>query len=182
MEYSQHLRHLRNLGGRGRRLPALQGALHHRPRPANGRARRLDRHVAVPSAQARLHISVADRQWVFTPYTLAFGGLLLLGGRITDFAGRKRVFEISLVGFAAASAPGAAQDAPMLFGPVPFRGPSPRSWRLPRSRSSRRPSPTRRNRSVPSGLRRRLRRHDVHRPDHGRHADPVDVVAVDVAG
>jgi EmrB/QacA subfamily drug resistance transporter len=73
--------------------------------------------VALPSAQAGLHISVADRQWVFTAYTLAFGGLLLLGGRIADFVGRKRVFEIGLVGFAAASALGGmAQNAGMLFG------------------------------------------------------------------
>jgi EmrB/QacA subfamily drug resistance transporter len=79
--------------------------------------------IAVPSAQAGLHISVADRQWVFTAYTLAFGGLLLLGGRIADFVGRKRVFEISLVGFAAASAlGGAAQDAPMLFGARALQG------------------------------------------------------------
>ena len=79
--------------------------------------------VAVPSAQAGLHISVADRQWVFTSYTLAFGGLLLLGGRIADFVGRKRIFELSLVGFAAASAlGGAAQDATMLFGARALQG------------------------------------------------------------
>jgi MFS family permease len=59
---------------------------------------------------------VADRQWAFTAYTLASGGLLLLGGRVADFAGRKRIFEISLVGFAAASAlGGTAQNAAMLF-------------------------------------------------------------------
>ena len=73
--------------------------------------------VAVPSLQSGLHISVADRQWVFTAYTLAFGGLLLLGGRIADFVGRKRVFEIGLVGFTAASVLGGlAQNAAMLFG------------------------------------------------------------------
>ncbi|MQY40591.1 putative MFS-type transporter EfpA [Streptomyces sp. RB17] len=79
--------------------------------------------VAVPSAQASLNISVADRQWVFTAYTLAFGGLLLLGGRIADFVGRKRIFEISLVGFAAASALGGfAQNAATLFGARALQG------------------------------------------------------------
>ncbi|SEG94121.1 drug resistance transporter, EmrB/QacA subfamily [Actinacidiphila yanglinensis] len=79
--------------------------------------------VAVPSAQASLHISVADRQWVFTAYTLAFGGLLLLGGRIADFVGRKRIFEIGLVGFAAASAVGGfAQNAATLFGARALQG------------------------------------------------------------
>jgi EmrB/QacA subfamily drug resistance transporter len=73
--------------------------------------------VALPSIQTDLHISVADRQWAFTAYTLAFGGLLLLGGRIADYVGRKRCFEIGLVGFAAASVfGGVAQNAAMLFG------------------------------------------------------------------
>jgi EmrB/QacA subfamily drug resistance transporter len=73
--------------------------------------------VALPSIQGALQISEADRQWAFTAYTLAFGGLLLLGGRIADFVGRKRAFEIGLVGFAAASAVGGmAQNEAMLFG------------------------------------------------------------------
>lgn len=59
--------------------------------------------VALPAAQADLGISDANRQWVVTAYTLAFGGLLLFGGRIADFMGRKRVFVIALVGFAVAS-------------------------------------------------------------------------------
>src|ERR1700743_2541935 len=62
--------------------------------------------VALPSAQTALHISVAHRPWVVPAYTHAFGGLLLLGGRIADFLGRKRMFEISLLGFAGASALG----------------------------------------------------------------------------
>ena len=79
--------------------------------------------VALPSAQAGLHISVADRQWVITAYSLAFGGLLLLGGRVADFVGRKRIFEIGLVGFAAASAlGGVAQNAAMLFGARAVQG------------------------------------------------------------
>jgi EmrB/QacA subfamily drug resistance transporter len=73
--------------------------------------------IALPSAQLDLHISDADRQWVVTAYTLAFGGLLLLGGRIADYVGRKRIFLIGLLGFAAASAVGgAAPNAATLFG------------------------------------------------------------------
>src|SRR5580698_9337096 len=72
--------------------------------------------IALPWAQRGLHISVENRQWVVTAYTLAFGGLLLLGGRIADFMGRKRVLVVGLVGFAVASAVGgAAQSAAMLF-------------------------------------------------------------------
>src|SRR4051794_7115719 len=52
--------------------------------------------IALPSAQQALGISDANRQWVVTAYTLAFGGLLLLGGRIADYTGRKRVFIIGL--------------------------------------------------------------------------------------
>ncbi len=62
--------------------------------------------IALPDAQRALGISYANRQWVVTAYTLAFGGLLLLGGRIADYAGRKRVFIIGLLGFAGASALG----------------------------------------------------------------------------
>src|ERR1700741_546561 len=60
--------------------------------------------IALPSAQRALHVSVANRQWVITAYTLTFGGLLLLGGRIADYGGRKRMFAVGLIGFAAASA------------------------------------------------------------------------------
>ena len=69
--------------------------------------------IALPHAQAALHISDANRQWAVTAYTLTFGGLLLLGGRIADYLGRKRTFLIGLFGFAAASALGGfAQSAP----------------------------------------------------------------------
>ncbi|MCW2749135.1 MAG: transporter [Aeromicrobium sp.] len=72
--------------------------------------------IALPSAQRDLHISDADRQWVVTAYTLAFGGLLLLGGRIADYTGRKRTFIIGLFGFAAASAlGGVASSAGLLY-------------------------------------------------------------------
>jgi EmrB/QacA subfamily drug resistance transporter len=59
--------------------------------------------VALPVLQTDLGVSDANLQWVVTAYTLAFGGLLLFGGRIADFMGRKRVFVIALVGFAIAS-------------------------------------------------------------------------------
>src|SRR5436305_3959724 len=72
--------------------------------------------VALPSAQHALHISDANRQWIVTAYTLTFGGLLLFGGRVADYFGRKRTFMIGLLGFAAASAlGGAAANSAMLF-------------------------------------------------------------------
>src|SRR6202049_4597954 len=64
--------------------------------------------IALPTAQHALHFSNADRQWIVTAYSLAFGSLLLLGGRIGDMVGRKRALIIGLVGFAAASALGGA--------------------------------------------------------------------------
>jgi EmrB/QacA subfamily drug resistance transporter len=64
--------------------------------------------IALPSAQHDLHFSNADRQWIITAYSLAFGSLLLLGGRIGDMIGRKRALVIGLVGFAVASAIGGA--------------------------------------------------------------------------
>src|SRR5882757_7174809 len=64
--------------------------------------------IALPSAQADLGFSNGDRQWVITAYALAFGSLLLLGGRISDLIGRKRAFIIGLIGFAGASALGGA--------------------------------------------------------------------------
>ena len=62
--------------------------------------------IALPSAQADLGFSDANRQWIVTAYALAFGGLLLLGGKIGDLFGRRRVFIIGLLGFGAASALG----------------------------------------------------------------------------
>ena len=62
--------------------------------------------IALPTAQRYLHFSNADRQWIVTAYSLAFGSLLLLGGRIGDRVGRKRALIIGLLGFAVASAVG----------------------------------------------------------------------------
>jgi EmrB/QacA subfamily drug resistance transporter len=79
--------------------------------------------VALPSAQHALHISIANRQWVMSAYTLAFGSLLLLGGRIADYLGRRRVFIIGLLGFGAASAlAGLAQNSTMLFSARALQG------------------------------------------------------------
>jgi EmrB/QacA subfamily drug resistance transporter len=72
--------------------------------------------IALPDAGIDLGISAANIQWVVTAYTLAFGGLLLLGGRIADFIGRKRAFLIGLAGFAGASAlGGVAPNQELLF-------------------------------------------------------------------
>jgi MFS family permease len=62
--------------------------------------------IALPSAQKALGFSNSDRQWIITAYALAFGSLLLLGGRIGDLVGRKRTFIVGLTGFAVASAVG----------------------------------------------------------------------------
>lgn len=79
--------------------------------------------IALPDAQSALHITNADRQWAITAYTLTFGGLLPLGGRIGDYLGRKRIFMISLFGFAGASAlGGVAQNGAMLFGARAVQG------------------------------------------------------------
>lgn len=79
--------------------------------------------IALPSAQQDLGISDGNRQWVITAYALAFGGLLLFGGRIADLWGRKRTFVVGLLGFAAASAVGgAATSEAMLLGSRALQG------------------------------------------------------------
>src|SRR3954467_9652815 len=67
--------------------------------------------IALPSAQRDLGFSDDQRQWLITAYALAFGGLLLLGGRITDLFGRKWTFVAGLLGFAGASALGGAAQS-----------------------------------------------------------------------
>ncbi len=79
--------------------------------------------IAIPSAKADLGITDANQQWVVTAYTLAFGSLLLLGGRIADFVGRKKIFIIGLLGFAAASALGGiASTQELLFASRALQG------------------------------------------------------------
>jgi EmrB/QacA subfamily drug resistance transporter len=72
--------------------------------------------IAIPSAKIDLNISDQNQQWIVTAYTLAFGSLLLLGGRIADYVGRKKIFIIGLLGFAGASALGGiASSQGLLF-------------------------------------------------------------------
>ncbi|MFF7969690.1 MFS transporter [Streptomyces sp. NPDC007903] len=66
--------------------------------------------IALPSAQYGLGFADADRQWVVTAYALAFGSLLLLGGRIADLLGQKVTFLVGLAGFATASMVGGAAN------------------------------------------------------------------------
>ncbi|WP_331767227.1 MFS transporter [Embleya sp. NBC_00896] len=79
--------------------------------------------IALPSAQTDLGISDGNRQWVITAYALAFGGLLLFGGRIADLWGRRRTFIVGLIGFAAASALGGiATSTGLLLGARALQG------------------------------------------------------------
>jgi MFS family permease len=79
--------------------------------------------IALPSAQDALGFSDGDRQWIVTAYTLSFGGLLLLAGRVADLAGRKRTLLLGLVGFALASAlGGTAQSFGMLVAARALQG------------------------------------------------------------
>jgi EmrB/QacA subfamily drug resistance transporter len=67
--------------------------------------------IALPSAQQALHFDNDGRQWIVTAYSLAFGSLLLLGGRLADLFGRKTTFIIGIIGFAGASALGGVADS-----------------------------------------------------------------------
>ncbi len=79
--------------------------------------------IAIPSAKVELGISDANQQWIITAYTLAFGSLLLLGGRIGDYMGRKKIFLIGLIGFAAASAiGGVASNEGLLYASRALQG------------------------------------------------------------
>jgi EmrB/QacA subfamily drug resistance transporter len=79
--------------------------------------------IALPHAKAALHISDANQQWVVTAYTLTFGGLLLLGGRIADYWGRKRAFVAGILGFALASGLGGlATNGTTLFAARALQG------------------------------------------------------------
>src|SRR3954452_24432279 len=72
--------------------------------------------VALPSIQRGLHFSATDLQWVINAYTLVFGGFLLLGGRMADLLGRKRLFVAGATLFAIASVVnGLAQSPGMLI-------------------------------------------------------------------
>src|SRR5271168_4741723 len=79
--------------------------------------------IALPSAQKDLGFSTDSRQWVVTAYALAFGSLLLLGGKLGDLFGRKWTFIAGLSGFAVASAIGGlAQSFGMLVAARALQG------------------------------------------------------------
>ncbi len=79
--------------------------------------------IALPSAQKALHFSTENRQWVITAYALAFGSLLLLGGKLGDLFGRKWTFIAGLAGFSLASAIGGlAQSFDMLVAARALQG------------------------------------------------------------
>jgi EmrB/QacA subfamily drug resistance transporter len=79
--------------------------------------------IALPSAQGALHFSNDNRQWVITAYALAFGSLLLLGGKLGDLFGRKWTLIGGLTGFAIASAIGGlSQSFGMLVGARALQG------------------------------------------------------------
>jgi len=79
--------------------------------------------IALPSAQRALHFSTDSRQWVITAYALAFGSLLLLGGKLGDLFGRKWTFIAGLIGFSGASAIGGlAQSFGMLVAARALQG------------------------------------------------------------
>jgi len=79
--------------------------------------------IALPSAQRALGFSTDSRQWVVTAYALAFGSLLLLGGKLGDLFGRKWTFVAGLIGFAIASAIGGlAQSFGMLVAARALQG------------------------------------------------------------
>ncbi|NUO98720.1 MAG: MFS transporter [Nonomuraea sp.] len=71
--------------------------------------------IALPSVQRSLDLSDPDRQWVITLFALAYGGLLLLGGRLSDLVGRRRILIVGLIGFAAASALSGAAPGPAML-------------------------------------------------------------------
>jgi EmrB/QacA subfamily drug resistance transporter len=79
--------------------------------------------IALPSAQTALHFSTTNRQWVITAYALAFGSLLLLGGKLGDLFGRKWTFIGGLIGFSIVSALGGlAQSFGMLVAARALQG------------------------------------------------------------
>ena len=71
--------------------------------------------VALPSIERELHLSPSVADWVVTAYAIAFGGLLILGGRAADMLGRRRMFVIGLVAFSLASLSGGLARDPVLL-------------------------------------------------------------------
>jgi EmrB/QacA subfamily drug resistance transporter len=69
--------------------------------------------VALPSIGRALHITEGDLSWVVNAYTLTFGGFLLLGGRLADYLGRRRIFMIGMIIFSVASLVGGLAQGPV---------------------------------------------------------------------
>ena len=138
--------------------------------------------IALPSAQADLGFSDDSRQWVITAYALAFGSLLLLGGKISDLIGRKWTFVAGLLGFAGASAVGgAAPSFEVLIAARALQGAFAAMLAPPPSRSL--DHDLHRSRRARQGVRRlrrdrRLRRGG--RPAPGRRADRAPRLALDM--
>src|SRR6201999_3230668 len=76
--------------------------------------------IALPSAQKALGFSTDSRQWIVTAYALAFGSLLLLGGKLGDLFGRKWTFIAGLIGFGAVSALGGLDRESTRLDSTPF--------------------------------------------------------------
>ncbi len=80
-------------------------------------------YVALPSIQHGLHFTLDSLQWVVNGYTLTFGGFLLLGGRVADLLGRRRLFIVGLILFSVASLfDGLAQNSGMLIAARALQG------------------------------------------------------------
>jgi MFS family permease len=91
--------------------------------------------IALPSAQKALGFSNDNRQWIVTAYALAFGSLLLLGGRLGDLFGRKWTFVVGLLGFASPPPSAARRRSSACWWPhAPRRAPSVRCSRRRRYR------------------------------------------------
>jgi EmrB/QacA subfamily drug resistance transporter len=71
--------------------------------------------VALPSVQRELHVATTTLQWLVSAYAVAFGGFLLLGGRLADIYGRARLYRIGLVVFVVASVSGGLAVEPVLL-------------------------------------------------------------------
>ncbi len=92
--------------------------------------------IALPSAQRALHFSADNRQWVVTAYALAFGSLLLVGGKLGDLFGRKWTLIGGLVGFSVASAIGGTGRSHSACSSPPGRFRAPSAPCSPRPRSA----------------------------------------------
>ena len=135
--------------------------------------------VALPSIQRQLHFSSVNLEWVITGYALAFGGLLLLGGRIGDLFGRRRMFITGVLLFTTASfLGGLAPDQGWLIGAA-SAGNRWRHRRPDRAGTDRQHVPRRALAEPCDGrLRGDVRRWGLTRPPPRRHLDRHRLVAL----